>query len=366
MATRGKRARAEEPAAKETDKGAPSGKEAKVEEWSDILLQPFTSPPPAKYPVSEEFLRIVTNRRAEEIRPPNGVIYVCTREDKLVDVWRGLVQHGFLSVPVLQKTKSKYYGGLDLLDIVRFVVDFFGRKKLESDEDYWELANKDVEFQKKLVKDAMVYPMSRRNPFHPTLKGYSIFSVMELLGKEPGLHRVPIIDNYETRRLVGMITQSHITKLMSINLDLLGKKKNKTIEEVEGAIKPVISTNENEIVLDAFKRMHELAISGLAIVDNDGHLTGNLSPRDLKAISPDGRMFWRLFETTKNFLAKVRKEAIVRPRGVVFVKPNDTLETAIQKLAENNIHHIFVVDENKKPIGVISLKDILRETVSDN
>jgi len=28
----------------------------------------------------------------------------------------------------------------------------------------------------------------------------------------------------------------------------------------------------------------------------------------LKAVSTDGRMFWRLYQTVKNFLLKIRKE----------------------------------------------------------
>jgi len=51
-----------------------------------------------------------------------------------VDVWKGLVRHHFLSVPVLQKKGNKYYGFLDIADIVNYVVDSFGKTTLESSE----------------------------------------------------------------------------------------------------------------------------------------------------------------------------------------------------------------------------------------
>jgi len=86
---------------------------------------------------------------------------------------------------------------------------------------------------------------------------------------------------------------------------------------------------------------------------------------DLKAISSDARMFWRLFQTVKNFLAKLRDEpGPHRPRITVNAHPNDTYESVIRKLAEHKIHRLFVVDESKKPVGVIGLKDSLLELIS--
>jgi hypothetical protein len=66
-----------------------------------------------------------------------------------------LTKHGFLSVPVLQKKGLKYYGSVDLLDIVVNVVDTFGKTNLEKSENYWELVQKDEEFQSRLVNKIM-------------------------------------------------------------------------------------------------------------------------------------------------------------------------------------------------------------------
>jgi hypothetical protein len=70
-----------------------------------------------------EFLAALVYTRAEQLRVPDNKVFVAERTDKIVDVFRGLVNHNFLSVPVLQKTKHKWFGFLDLADIVLYVVN---------------------------------------------------------------------------------------------------------------------------------------------------------------------------------------------------------------------------------------------------
>jgi len=77
------------------------------------------------------FTKQMTLIKANEVPLKEGKIFVCQRTDRVTDVWKGLIQHNFLSVPVVSFKKGKYYGFLDLADIVRFAVETFGRSKLE-------------------------------------------------------------------------------------------------------------------------------------------------------------------------------------------------------------------------------------------
>jgi len=129
-------------------------------------------------------------------------------------------------------------------------------------------------------------------------------------------------------------------------------------------------------------------VTGVAVVDDTGKLKGNLSLRDLKAMSTDGRFFWRLYQTVDNYLTKLKKEVkgkLVplllewswsytpsfdyrlegqRPKRVQSCKASDTLEHAINLLADHSIHRVYVVDDAKKPIGVVTLKDVLCEILA--
>ena len=60
--------------------------------------------------LDKDFYKTINSIPAQSLKTPENKIFVCTREDNLVDVWKGLANHHFSSVPVLQKTKNKYYG----------------------------------------------------------------------------------------------------------------------------------------------------------------------------------------------------------------------------------------------------------------
>jgi len=314
------------------------------------------------YRTSPDFIVSLVHTKCEALRVEDNKVFVAERTDKVVDVFKGLMRHNFLSVPVLQKTKHRWYGFLDMADIVKYITDTFGEGKLASAEDFWALVEKEEEFQKKTVNDIMKYPLNRRNPFHPVKKGYSLLYAMEALAKEPMLHRVPVVD--DDRNLVNLITQSHMVRFLQMNMAQMGPKKNKPVAEVAGVFHQVIGANLNQRAIDAFEMLVKENVSGIAILDDEGKIHGNLSLRDLKVMSTDDRLFWRLYQPLHTFIDKVRQEDAQRPRRLKTVTVNATLEEVIDTLAEHQIHRVFIIDDNKKPIGVISLKDVLLEILN--
>ena len=126
---------------------------------------------------------------------------------------------------------------------------------------------------------------------------------------------------------------------------------------------------EGDVALAAFELMVQKNIQGVAVVDGEGRLMGNLSLRDLKILGPDASMFWRLQQTVNNFLVKVRHDHAAREGGrrrhAIFVLPQATIKDVIVALRRYHIHRVYVVNDRKerKPVGVISLRDILLECI---
>jgi len=320
---------------------------------------------------SPQFLAHLIHSKVEAPRTDTGVIFFCLRTDKVKDVWEGLIKHNFLSVPVLLKSKSKYYGFVDLADIVSYVVRKFPHSHEHSAEHFWDVTFASQEFNEITINDIMQYPLTRRNPFKPVTEGYSLFSALELLAREPHLHRVPVITAGEDRRLVNIITQSQLLKMLQQQKAALGSVLDKPVTSLPSYARPVVTCHASDLAVDCFHRLVDEHISGMAIVDKEGRVIGNLSARDLKGLNPTGRVFWRLFLNTYTvdvFLQKVKdqyEELHGRPHEVVVLTEDDTVGTAIDKLVNNHVHRLFIVDQDQRPVGVVSLRDILLEIINN-
>ena len=53
-----------------------------------------------------------------------------------------------------------------------------------------------------------------------------------------------------------------------------------------------------------------------------------------------------------------------RPNHLVFASPNETLSEIVTKLTNNHVHRLYILDDAKKPIGLVSLKDLLAELLN--
>jgi CBS domain-containing protein len=236
--------------------------------------------------------------------------------------------------------------------------------------------------------------------------GYSLLSAVELLARETGLHRVPVVDS--ERQLKSLLTQSQVVDFVVSNIHLLGDIRAKPVMEIESGKKEVLSVKLTVSAMEAFKFMATHQITGVAVVDNSGRLIDVLTLKDLKAISTDGQMFvvsaclldfsssssssstffplfcvsfdlticsstcsclhrfWRLYQTVEVFLMKVREETPNKPDHPLFCLPTQSFEHVVRTISNNRIHRVFIVDsqESMKPIGIISMKDVLKEIIS--
>jgi CBS domain-containing protein len=324
-----------------------------------------------KYALNPEFLVKLMKIKAEDFtvdKPKKDMpIFICYRSDKVVDVWKGLVKHDFLSCPVILHDESKYYGFVDLVDIVKYIIQHFGDQVLGQERDFWDLVQEEKRFATKVVSDIMTWPLSNRNPYHPVRQGYSALAVLETLARESGLHRVPVIDS--KRAIYNLVTQSQVAEFLAQNIDLLGNMKDKPVALCQNFTKEVVSVTEGSDAIDAFNLMVEKNVTGVAVIDALGAMKGALSMRDMKLISYDARLFWRLKQPVKAFIEKLNiewAERHKRPRQVIFATKQHTIKEVIGMIHEHRVHRVFVVDGEKtmKPIGVASLKDILLEIIT--
>jgi len=114
----------------------------------------------------------------------------------------------------------------------------------------------------------------------------------------------------------------------------------------------VHSISPNSSVYDALEELEEKNIGSLVVVEN-GKLTGVFTERDYaRKVVLKGR-------SSKDTL--VRDIMSSHP---FFVNPDNTLEECMQLMTDKFIRHIPVL-ENDELVGVISIGDIVKYTISE-
>ena len=113
--------------------------------------------------------------------------------------------------------------------------------------------------------------------------------------------------------------------------------------------KPLVSISPEETVLDAARKMVENNMGLLVICDpEDNEIKGVVSERDII----------RSIATGKDGTVSVQK---VSTCNVVTVKWNSEVAEAAKAMNKHRIRHVVVVDDAGKPIGVVSMRDLVGE-----
>jgi len=116
--------------------------------------------------------------------------------------------------------------------------------------------------------------------------------------------------------------------------------------------KTVVSIAPNRPVYDALVILAEYKIGALVVL-NEENLVGIFSERDYaREVVLQGKS------------SKTTQVSEVMTSKVLCGKPEDTSESAMQLMSESRIRHLPVI-ENGKVIGVLSMGDMVKETIED-
>ena len=124
--------------------------------------------------------------------------------------------------------------------------------------------------------------------------------------------------------------------------------------------KDVVKVAESETAFTTFELLDSKRLSGIAVVDEDGKLIGNTSAVDIKnAVMDGGRTVMNM--DILSYLACVRQSQVMKNCKSLncHVREDATVGHVVNLLAKTGFHRVFVVDEDMKPMGVISFTDII-------
>ncbi|CAG8520789.1 13245_t:CDS:10 [Gigaspora rosea] len=269
--------------------------------------------------------------------------------DQKVVVMQILTRNNISSAPVYDASTKSYSGMFDWADVMTYLLIVLKKKdaskQLEKTDaelsaefnDLVKLASHCQPVPVKLASD-----LSKKNPFYSVLPETSLLQVVELFGS--GTHRVAVVD--ANGIIKGILTQSRVVNYFYQNVT-----KFPPIEQL-------FPKTLNELDIGKVKN----GLSSIAIVDSEGMLLGNISMTDVKYVlrSYSHSLMWK---TCHQFVSHVRSGQGLedgQDRYPVFdVRPTSTLGYTIAKLSATKAHRLWVIDEQMRAVGVVSLTDVL-------
>lgn len=318
---------------------------------------------------SAELADFLNTRKASEVEVLHSevieVVVSMTPTEAAKLLWKNKV----IGAPVWDEDHKKYVGFFDMRDLLSTVVASHKEEEVSSKNE-----GKEYMFTKWFLKESKsksgftVSYLAARNPFVSLANDATLMEVCKLCAKRH-CHRVPIVDK-ETGRCVRILSQSALVKFLVENLLTDNKganmKKffNQTLDQSGMAFKKkVMAAPDTATASDVFELMDNHRLSGIAVVDSsDGVLIGNTSATDIKlAVAVDEGVVADLGLNIVSYLSAVRQEDSNKDAKYPssHVKESSTLGHAIRLLAKTGYHRVFVCDAELKPVGVVSVTDIV-------
>ena len=164
-----------------------------------------------------------------------------------------------------------------------------------------------------------------------------------------GLHRVPVSDN---DGLVNVLSQNALLKYVAQHMveGEMAEFTQQTIQKLGlGASadnEPVVVVSKSDSVLTACEKLQSAAVNAVAVVDEAGKLVGNFSATDLKSLSVWDFLQAHSMVSTIPLSLKLNEEI--------------TLQKLLAETLEQKVRRWWVVDDDEKPVGVISTTDVCR------
>jgi CBS domain-containing protein len=295
------------------------------------------------------FLELLKTQRVSAVAKKNVIVVKSTETP--AQGFEKLHKHNILSAPVFDEAEKKYIGFLDIRDLVSYTVYTYQNRNTIAYATPGPIYHT-------LVESVTVTYLARRNPFHPVGLDASLYDVAKSLAN--GAHRVPVVD--AEGNLHSIISQSNLIHLFNHHLDALNKEASLMLKDISLGTSPVVSVSRDTSTIETFKLMDNTRKYGVAIVDTDGKLMGNISGKDLKLFIESSSSYDVLNLPIMQFLSLIRSDAIDIRAPTISVNLHETLSIVIKKLAATGVHRLYVVNssEDYSPVRVVSLTDTLK------
>ena len=173
-----------------------------------------------------------------------------------------------------------------------------------------------------------------------------------------GIHYVGVFDSIVDGQMIGIVTSITLVKLLRTNIGVLGSLSSVPVERLFNTGAAIVKTAPKTATLRAcFEQLFTSRFLGMPIVDESGTAVANLSMSDVRAVAHMSRDAIQA-ALDSDVLTYLTEHRLLRP--LVAVRGADTLATVLELIADVGVHRVYIVDDARHPIGIITITDILK------
>jgi CBS domain-containing protein len=129
---------------------------------------------------------------------------------------------------------------------------------------------------------------SRRNPWYVIQASETVHRAMEVMA-EFNIHRLAVSDM--NNNFVSILTQSRLVNWLADTVDKAGKLAAMSLEDFKFGYREVLCVADSSFAVEAFLKIYEAGVSGIAVVNDAKEIVGSISVSDLKDIGTPPLLF---------------------------------------------------------------------------
>jgi len=278
------------------------------------------------------------------------VVYVDT-ETTLEHTCKLLGQNNISAVPIHDVKQNKFVGIIDLVDIAMFISFAYDQKRKEAAEGV-------NTFDLEIFKDARasdLLPISEEGKlmwsFNPK---WNIETTLEPFSK--GIHRGLVTTEGDYKYHI--LSQVDVVKYL-YESGQFNELFSKTLQDlpVLFEFKPkTVSITADTPAIVGFKKLGRSRVAGIAVLDSEGKLVGNLSASDLRGVAVD-YLIKTILRPASDFLELVHGGANAKPIVATY---DESFGSLVNKMLQNRVHRVWVVDYQGKLDTLVTFSDVCR------
>lgn len=283
-----------------------------------------------------------------------------------------LVANGLRAAPLWDSDQGLFVGMLTISDFISILQTYYRSpmKRMHELEDHLIDTWRKLLLERKQAKPDERPPLSKNIGMVSISPDASLYEGLEILVRNK-IHRLPIIDP-DSGNALYILTHKRILRFLSFCFEDETKEGGPARPPMPSFMKKKLGDIQNEIgtygnihvvrpdtpVISALSLFVENRFSALPIVDEEGRIIDIYAKFDAINLAAT-RSYHNLDVTVQSALSHREQ----RPEGVTTCRLNETVETVAKRLVKAEVHRLVVVDDNRCPIGIISLSDLLSKIV---